>query len=136
MKTKIFILFFSLFFASSYSQVNKSTTFGLNLGGAVSIFFQDSSDLKLTKKQYREIEKYQRRYEREYNDWYSGRNYNEKDRRYKQQQMVQNIRIDIENIMTINQRNTWHGSKNSHYNKKSKHKKKSNYKKGHHKYRH
>lgn len=133
MKNTFFVLLFSLAFGLSYGQVkSRSTTFGLDLGGAVSIFFQDNSNLGLSNRQYREIEEYKRRYERDYNSWYRNGRHSQRELSYKRQQMIQNIRIDIENIMTLEQRNTWY-SYDDRYHRGKYHKPKYK-KKKHNKY--
>lgn len=114
-----FALFFVFAFANAQVK-SSSTSIGLNLGGVVSVFFEDNSHIGLSKKQYREIENYKRRYEREYDSWYKNKRYSDRELRHKRDLMVKNIRIDIDNILTLEQRNYWH--EHDRYYKKSYHK--------------
>ncbi|MHC5200900.1 hypothetical protein [Myroides sp. LJL119] len=118
MKNSFFAIVFFFVAAFASAQVKtSSTSLGLNLGGVVSVFFEDNSDIGLTKKQYKEIQNYKRRYEKEYDSWYTSKHYSDRELRYKRDLMVKNIRIDIENLMTLEQRNYYHSYNRGYYKK-------------------
>lgn len=138
MKKKLVVAAFVMIASFANAQVKvKNTSFGLNLGGAVSVFFEDSTVLALKDNQVREIDDYRRRYEKEYNTWSGGKKHSDYEIRNKREQMVRSIRIEVENVLTVNQREEWYSyddryNRNEHYH----HDHKSNKKKQKHKNKH
>lgn len=122
-------------FASAQVK-STSSSFELNLGGNVSIFMQNKSTLALKDNQVKQIEVYRRRYEDDYNSWSRSKKHSDREIQYKRNEMVQNIRIEIENVLTINQREQWYSyddryDRNQYYHKHHKQdKKKHKNKKG------
>lgn len=144
MKKKIVIGAFLLMtsFASAQSKVS-STSIGINLGGLVSLVYDDTSALGLKESQWRKINECQSRYERTYNDWSKNKHYKEYELERKREQLYKEIRIEIGNILTVSQREQWNSydydykHKHSYANKHNRHHHKSNkYKDKHHKNKH
>ncbi|MDR2223180.1 MAG: hypothetical protein LBE34_10630 [Flavobacteriaceae bacterium] len=145
MKKSLVIAAFAVFVGVSHAQVSsRSTSFGLNLGGAVSVFFEDNTTLGLNNTQYKRIDDCKRRYESDYDNWAKNKRYSDYELRRKREDMVRGIRIEIENILTIEQRDRWyayddrydrrnyHEHDYKHEKKKHKHKRGKGHGHGHH----
>ncbi|MDR0230091.1 MAG: hypothetical protein LBI72_13675 [Flavobacteriaceae bacterium] len=142
MKKSLIVAAFAMFASLGNAQVSsRSTSFGLNLGGAVSVFFEDSTVLGLNNNQYKRIDDCKRRYENDYDSWSRQKRYSNYELNRKREEMVRSIRIEIENIMTVEQRNQWytyddrydrkHYHDHDYKHNKKKHKHKHKHGKGH-----
>lgn len=136
MKKIIVVAALAMMTSFASAQVKStSSSFELNLGGNLSVFMQNKSTLALKDNQVKQIDVYRRRYEDDYNSWSRSKKHSAREIQYKRNEMIQNIRIEIENVLTINQREQWYSyddrydrkryySKNHKYDKKKhKHKK-------------
>ncbi|MBB1139115.1 hypothetical protein [Myroides sp. WP-1] len=151
MKKKIIIGAFICItsYASAQTKVS-STSIGVNLGGLVSLVYDDASVLGLNDNQWKQVRQYQRDYESQYSSWVGNNRYSEYERNRKRDQLYKEIRIKIGDILTIEQQEKWRDSdkiyvynhyhpydhkKDHHYHKsnkyKNKHKKKHKHKHEH-----
>lgn len=149
MKKKVilgaFILMASL--GSAQTKVS-STSIGIDLGGLVSLVYDDVSILGLKDNQWRKIREYQSDYERRYSDWASAKHYKQYELDRKREELYKEIRIQIGDILTVEQREKWntgdyhykhyhpYDHKREHYYKKSNKYKNKHNKKYKHKHRH
>jgi len=129
-------------FASAQTKVS-STSIGINLGGLVSLVYDDASVLGLKESQWNQINQYQRDYERQYNRWASNKRYSEYELNRKKDQLYREIRVKIGDILTIEQQEKWNNNvyvynhyhpyehKNKHKKHKNKYKKKNKHKHHH-----
>ncbi|MCC9043654.1 hypothetical protein LNQ81_13330 [Myroides sp. M-43] len=140
MKRKIVIGAFLLFasFANAQSRVS-STSIGINLGGLVSVVYDDSTLLGLKDNQWRKINECQARYEKQYSEWARKKHYKDYELERKREQMYKEIRIEIGDILTVSQREKWndysydykHDHKDHHHHQNSNKYKDKHYKKKH-----
>ncbi|SEJ24371.1 hypothetical protein SAMN04488018_1198 [Myroides marinus] len=141
MKKRVLIGAFALIasFANAQSRVS-STSIGINLGGLVSVVYDDTSALGLSKSQWRKINDCQARYERTYNDWAYNKRYSDYELNRKREQLYKEIRIEIGDVLTVSQREQWnnYNYKHNHYDRKHDHHhgKSNKYKDKHHKKHH
>ncbi len=129
-------------FASAQTKVS-STSIGINLGGLVSLVYDDASVLGLKESQWNQINQYQRDYEGQYNRWASNKRYSEYELNRKKDQLYREIRVKIGDILTIEQQEKWNNNvyvynhyhpyehKNKHKKHKNKYKKKNKHKHHH-----
>lgn len=97
--------------ALGYAQNGiSSTRIGLNLGDSFSVLFEDVRGLNLKDNQQKRISEYQRQYEKEYNDWYKRKRYNSNEISRKREEILRNINIQIEGILTVEQVNYWNNN--------------------------
>ncbi|WP_353161911.1 hypothetical protein [Myroides odoratus] len=134
-----FVLITSL--ASAQTKIS-STSIGVNLGGVVSLVYDDASVLGLRESQWKQIRQYQRDYENQYSHWASSSRYNESELNRKRDQLYREVRIKIGDILTIEQQEKWNDNvyvythyhpydhkKDHHYHKSNKYKNKHKHKK-------
>ncbi|MGG5507995.1 MULTISPECIES: hypothetical protein [unclassified Myroides] len=142
MKKKIIIGVFICItsFATAQTKVS-STSIGVNLGGLVSLVYDDASVLGLKEKQWNQIRQYQRDCESQYNSWVGSNHYSTYELNKKRDQLYREIRIKIGDILTIEQQEKWRDRDNiyvyNHYHpydhKRDHHNHKSNKYKNKHK---
>lgn len=127
-------------FAHAQTKVS-STSIGINLGGLVSLVYDDASVLGLKENQWKQINQYQRDYEGQYNRWASSNRYSEYELNRKKDQLYREIRVKIGDILTIEQQEKWnnnvyvynhyHPYEHKHKKNKNKYKKKNKHKHHH-----
>lgn len=143
MKKRVLIGAFALIasFANAQSRVS-STSIGINFGGLVSVVYDDTSALGLSKSQWRKINDSKARYERTYNDWAYNKRYSDYELNRKREQLYKEIRIEIGDVLTVSQREQWNNYnydyKHNRYDRKHDHHhgKSNKYKDKHHKKHH
>ena len=134
-------------FANAQTKVN-STSIGVNLGGLVSLVYDDASVLGLKDSQWNQIRQYQRDCESQYSSWASSKRYSESELNRKRDQLYREVRIKIGDILTIEQQEKWNDNayvythyhpydhkRDHHYHKSNKYKDKHK-KKNKHKHKH
>jgi len=143
MKKSIIVGAFALITSLASAQTKiSSTSIGVNLGGVVSLVYDDASVLGLRESQWKKIRQYQRDYESQYSHWASSSRYNESELNQKRDQLYREVRIKIGDILTIEQQEKWNDNvyvythyhpydhkKDHHYHKSNKYKNKHKHKK-------
>ncbi|WP_158964032.1 hypothetical protein [Myroides fluvii] len=149
MKKNLIVGAFALMTSLVSAQTKiSSTSIGVNLGGLVSLVYDDASVLGLKDSQWKQIRAYQRDCESQYSSWASSSRYSEDELNRKRDQLYREVRIKIGDILTIEQQERWNDNayaythyhpydhkKEHHYHKsnkyKNKHKKKNKHKHEH-----
>lgn len=149
MKKKVLIGAFVLLasYANAQSRVS-NTSIGINLGGLVSVVYDDTSLLGLKDSQWKRINDCQSRYERTYNEWARNKRYSDYELDRKREQLYKEIRIEIGDILTVSQREQWNSydydyrhnrydhKHDHHHNKSNKYGDKHHKKHNKHKHKH
>ncbi|MDM1499540.1 hypothetical protein [Myroides odoratimimus] len=148
MKKKVIIGAFLILASWAQAQTKvSSTSIGVNLGGVVSLVYDDVSALNLNQSQWKKIREYQHEYENRYSNWANTKRYKSYEQDRERERLYKEIRIQIGDILTVDQREQWYNrnydyrhyqpydhKREHHYRKSNKYKNK-HHKKNKHKYR-